>query len=113
MLTISDLLKELLHSRTAERGCPHHHLVQYHTHGPPVHWVAIAQAQNDLWCDVVRCTVHLSVVELTLVRLYHVCRVYRREEGEGAVRSREKEGEGAVRSREKEGEGGRRSSEEQ
>ena len=97
MLTISDLLKELLHSRTAERGCSHHHLVQYHTHGPPVHWVAIAQAQNDLWCDVVWCPVHLSVVELTLVRLYHVCRVYRRE----------KEGEGGSR-REKEGAGGRR-----
>ena len=65
-LTVCDLVKQLFHCSAPEWGSPYQHLIQDHSHGPPIHRHAVALTQNHFWSDVVRRAVDLWVVKLLL-----------------------------------------------
>ncbi len=66
VLTICDLIEQFLYSGAPEGGGPQHHLVQDDPHRPPVHSESVALTQDHLRGNVVGCTVHFSIFELTI-----------------------------------------------
>lgn len=58
--TTDNLSKELFRGIPEERHTAHQELVENDPHSPPVHWLAIALAQDDLGCDVLWGSTHLG-----------------------------------------------------
>jgi len=59
-LTADDLTKQLLGCVSEERSTAHQELVQDDSHGPPVHRLPVALAQDHLWGDVLWSATHLE-----------------------------------------------------
>lgn len=59
-LTCDDLSKQLLRSVSKERHAAHQELIKDDTHGPPIHRLPVALAENDLRSDVLWRPTHLS-----------------------------------------------------
>lgn len=58
--TTDHLPKELLWSVSKERDAAHQELIQDYAHGPPVHWLPIALAQDHLRRNVLRGPAYLG-----------------------------------------------------
>lgn len=61
--TTDHLAKEFLRSVSKERHTAHQELVEDDAHGPPVHWLAVALAEDHLGCDVLGCPAYLGQAE--------------------------------------------------
>lgn len=60
VLTCDDLSKKLLRSVSKERHAAHQELIKDDTHGPPIHRLPVALAEDDLRSDVLWGPAHLS-----------------------------------------------------